>query len=141
MIATPFVVLNQTCKCSPNFNVLVLLGILVLTASMVCMVSTAVPLSATSTFTIYGLNVNGMVQPVKVNHFNTIIGARWPHIFIVNKTKTKSKLSSSLPFSDYDIYEEPGECAEGHHIFKGGSLLVFIKIFKLLSGLRLSREP
>ena len=87
---------------------------------MVQTASASVPLSATSTFTIYSLNSNGMVQPVKVNHFKSVIGARRPHVFVVNETKTKSKLGSSLPSSDYNIYEEPGECAEGHHIFKWG---------------------
>ena len=66
----------------------------------------------------YGLNANRMVQPIKINHFNAVICTRRPHIFIVNETKTKSKLRSSLPFLHYDIYEEPGECAKGHHIFK-----------------------
>jgi len=87
---------------------------------MVCTASVAVPPSATSMFMIYGLNANGMVQLIKVNHFNSVIGVRRSHIFIVNEMKTKSKLSGSLPFSDYKIYEEPGECAEGHHIFKWG---------------------
>ncbi|KIK04951.1 hypothetical protein K443DRAFT_35575, partial [Laccaria amethystina LaAM-08-1] len=103
-------------------------------------VSAYVPPSATSSFTIYGLNANGMVQPVKVSHFNTVIGARRPHIFVVNETKTKSKLSGSLPFSDYDIYEEPGECAEGHHIFKWGVIVGVRKDIQVAQRLEITQR-
>jgi hypothetical protein len=131
---------TRTYKCSPDFNILLLLGMFVLAVSMSCTVSAYVPPSATSSFTIYGLNANGMVQPVKVSHFNTVIGARRPHIFVVNETKTKSKLGGSLPFSDYDIYEEPGECAEGHHIFKWGVIVGVRKDIQVAQRLEITQR-
>lgn len=74
----------------------------------------------TSTFSIYALNANGLVQPVKLSSVNSAIMARNPQAFVVGETKTKSKLSSSLPYSEYDIYEESGEQDESHHPVKWG---------------------
>jgi hypothetical protein len=83
-------------------------------------VKAAIPHTATCNFILYSLNANGMTHPVKVNHFNSVIGSRKPHVFVVNETKTRSKISKTLPFHDYDIYEESGEPADNHHIFKWG---------------------
>ena len=77
----------------------------------------------TSTFSIYALNANGLVQPVKLNHINSVINAMKPQAFVIGETKTRANLGESLPFSDYDIYEEAGECAENHHIFKWGIVI------------------
>ena len=64
--------------------------------------------------------MNGLVQPVKLNRINKVIKASRPRVFILGETKTRPKPSKSLPFADYDIYEEPGECAKNHRIFKWG---------------------
>lgn len=81
-----------------------------------------------------------MVHPVKINHFNSVIGTRRPHVFVVNETKTKTKLGSSLPYSDYDIYEEPGECAEGHHIFKWGVVVGVRKDLQVAQRLEVTQK-
>ena len=107
---------------------------------MVGIVSAYVPPTATSAFTLFSINANGMVQPVKVNQFNSVIGTRKPYIFIVNEMKTKSNLGGSLPFSDYDIYEEPGECAEGHHIFKWGVVVGVRKDIQVAQRLELMQR-
>ncbi len=78
------------------------------------------PSSATSTFSIYALNANGLVQPVKQSNINSAINARNPQAFVLGETKTKSKLSNSLPCLDYDIYEESGEQDQPHHPVKWG---------------------
>ena len=109
-------------------------------ASMACTAAATVPPSATSSFTVYGLNTNRMVQPIKINHFNAVICTRRPHIFIVNETKTKSKLRSSLPFLHYDIYKEPGECAEGHHIFKWGVIVGIRKDLQVTQQLEIKEK-
>jgi len=116
------------------------LGILVFMVSMVGTVLAYILPVVTLSFTLFSINMNRMVQPVKVNHFNSVIGARRPHIFIVNETKTKSKLGGSLPFSDYDIYEEPGECAEGHHIFKWGVVVGICKDIQVAQRLELTQR-
>ena len=66
------------------------------------------------------LNANGLVKPVKLNHINSVVRTRSPQAFVIGETKTKSKLSKSLPFSDYEIYEEEGIPVKNHHIFKWG---------------------
>ena len=101
-------------------NAIFFLGLLFLLCGLLPMVKAANPHSSTSNFIFYSLNANGMTNPVKVNHFNSVIGSRKPHVFVVNETKTRSKTSKTLPSHDYDIYEEPGEPADNHHIFKWG---------------------
>lgn len=65
--------------------------------------------AATSTFTVYVLNANGIPHPMKIHHFNMAVKMRRPHAFIVSESKTKSKMSKSLPSDDYDIHEELGD--------------------------------
>ena len=131
---------TRTYKCSSEVNVFLLLGMFVFLVSRVGTVSAYVPPAATSSFTLFGFNANGMVQPVKVAHFNSMIGTRRPHIFVINETKTKSKIGGSLPFSDYDIYEEPGECAEGHHIFKWGVVVGVCKDIQVAQRLEITQR-
>ena len=131
---------TRTYRWSSEVNVLLFLGMLIFMVSMVGTVSAYVPPAATSSFTLFSINANGMVQPVKVNHFNSVIGARRPHIFVINETKTKSKLGGSLLFSNYDIYEEPGECAEGHHIFKWGVVVGIHKDIQVAQRLELTQR-
>jgi len=100
--------------------VIFFLALLVLLCGLLPMVKAVNPHTATTNFILYSLNANGMTNPVKVNHFNTVIALRKPHVFVVNKTKTRSKISKTLPCHDYDIYEEPSEPADNHHIFKWG---------------------
>ena len=105
---------------APVSNAMFFLALLVLLFGLLPIVKAVNPNSATTNFILYSLNANGMTNPVKVNHFNTVIGSRKPHVFIVNETKTRSKINKTLPCHDYDIYEEPGEPADNHHIFKWG---------------------
>ena len=108
---------------APVSNAILLLALLVLLCSLLPMAKAVHPSSAMSNFILYSLNANGMMNPVKVDHFNAVIGSRWPHIFIVNETKTRSNTSKTLPSHNYDIYEEPGEPADNHHIFKWGVII------------------
>ena len=105
----------------PNFCYII--GLLLLALSLVQMAQAATPPSSTSTFSIYALNANGLVKPVKLNHINAVIKARNPQAFVIGETKTKSKLTKSLPYSDYEIFEEEGLPAENHHIYKWGIVI------------------
>lgn len=100
-----------------------IIGLLVVALSLVQITQAATPPASTSTLSIYALNANGLVKPVKLNHVNAVIKARSPQAFVIGETKTKSKLTKSLPCSDYEIYEEEGLPAENHHIFKWGLVL------------------
>jgi hypothetical protein len=110
-------------KTPGNTKLCFVLGIIVIALSLLPIVNAATPLASTSTFSIYALNANGLVQPVKLNHINKVINTLKPYAFVIGETKTQSKLSKSLPFLDYDIYEESGERADNHHIFKWGIVM------------------
>lgn len=104
------------------------------------MVKAANPQAAMSNFILYSLNANGMTNPVKVDHFNSVIGSRWLHIFVVNETKTWSKTSKTLPSDDYDIHEELGEPAENHHIFKWGVVVGICKDIQVAQRVEISQR-
>jgi len=89
---------------------------------------------------IYALNANGLVQPVKLNHINKVINTLKPHAFVIGETKTQSKLSKSLPFLDYDIYEEPGERADNHHIFKWCIVMGIRKDIQIVQRIELKQK-
>lgn len=78
---------------------------------------------STSHCTVYALNANGMVNPVKIAQFNSVIKTRNPHAFVITEPKTNSKLSNDLPHNEYEIFEEPGQKADNHHIFKWGVIV------------------
>ena len=79
--------------------------------------------SASSTLSVYALNTNGLVNPVKLQNVNSAIRSWSPHVFVIGETKTKSKLSTSLPSDDYHIFEEPGQQGESHHPVKWGIII------------------
>ena len=118
------------------FLIILLLG----TLSMLQTAQAVIPPSSTATLSIYALNANGLIQPVKLNHINKVIKASRPHVFVIGEMKTRSKLSKSLPFSDYNIYEEPGECAENHHIFKWGIVVGIQKDLQVVQQLEIKQQ-
>jgi len=105
------------CRSQSRTSYFVLLLILIISLAHIAQASSHTP---TSTLSIYALNANGLVQPVKQNSINSAIRARNPQAFVLGETKTKSKLSNSLPYIEYDIYEESGEQDESHHPVKWG---------------------
>lgn len=122
---------------------ILLLTILLFVIGLLDVVQAAgMPLSSTSTISIYALNANGLVQAVKVKHINNVINLRRPHAFVIGetKTKTKTKLSKSLPFLDYDIHEEAGESAENHHIFKWGIVMGIRKDLQIAQRVEIKQQ-
>ena len=81
-----------------------------------------------------------MTHPVKVNHFNSVIGSGKPHVFVVNETKTCSKISKMLPFHNYDIYKESGEPADNHHIFKWGVVVGVCKVIQVAQHVEITQR-
>jgi hypothetical protein len=134
----PFCRSNTANESNPkSFLVIVLL---LMTLSMLQTAQAVMPPPSTATLSIYALNANGLVQPVKMNHINKVIKASRPHVFVLGETKTKSKLNKSLPYTDYDIYEEPGECAENHHIFKWGIVVGIRKDLQVVQRLEIKQR-
>ena len=133
----PFCRSNTANESNPKFFLIIVL--LLMTLSMLQTAQAVMPPPSTATLSIYALNANGLVQPVKMNHINKVIKASRPHVFVLGETKTKSKLSKSLPYTDYDIYEEPGECAENHHIFKWGIVVGIWKDLQVVQRLEIKQ--
>jgi hypothetical protein len=117
-----------------------IIALLIITMSTLQTAQAASPMTSTSTFSIYALNANGLVQPVKLNHINNVINARSPHAFVIGETKTQAELNNSLPCSEYDIYEEAGECAENHHIFKWGIVMGIRKDIQVAQRLEIKQK-
>jgi hypothetical protein len=118
----------------------VLFTMLMIFASLVNLANASAPPSSTSTFSIYALNANGLVQPVKQSSVNSIIKASGPQVFVLGETKTKSKLKDSLPSEDYDIYEEPGEQDESHHPVKWGIVVGVRKDIQIAQRLEIKHK-
>ncbi|KAJ7220470.1 hypothetical protein GGX14DRAFT_388904 [Mycena pura] len=88
-----------------------------------------------SVFTMFSLNANGLVHTNKMAHINTAINARKPHAFILNESKTNSKIAKNLPGSDYEILEEAGVKMTNHHLYKWGVVLGVRKDVQLIQRL------
>ena len=100
-------------KSSSSFSFKLTLLFLIL-LSCFTLAATAQP-NIAPPFSVYALNGNGLTHAVKMNHIKSVIQTRRPHIFVLSESKTNSRVSSSLPYSDYSIFEEPGvRSAEGH---------------------------
>ncbi|TFK27522.1 hypothetical protein FA15DRAFT_701922 [Coprinopsis marcescibilis] len=57
---------------------------------------------------------------------------RRQHAFVIGETKTQSKVCDSLPHHEYNVYEESGVKADGHHILKWGMALGICKDLQVL---------
>lgn len=107
----------------PNSNHALFLVALMFFLCLAELAHASAPPSSTATLSIYALNANGLVQPVKQHTINSIIKAKNPQAFVLGETKTKSKLGDSLLYDDYDIYEESGQQDETHHPVKWGIIV------------------
>jgi len=123
---------------SPTFPFIA--GLIITALSLLQLTQAVIPLTSTSILSIYALNANGLVKPLKLNHVNSVIKTRNPQAFVISETKTKSKLSKSLPFTDYEIYEEEGVSAENHHIFKWGIVVGIRKDLQVAQRLQIKQQ-
>jgi hypothetical protein len=75
------------------------------------------------TLSIYALNANGFVSPLKIHHVSNVIHSRRPHIFVISETKTSAKMGTKLFTLRYNVYEETGIHCTNHHISKWGVIV------------------
>ena len=85
-----------------------------------------------STLSVYALNANGLVHPGKIAHINSVIKVRRPHLFVISKTKTNSKMGGKLLRDDYNIFEETGVKTKNHHLYKWGIMVGVHKDLQIL---------
>ena len=88
--------------------------------------------TATTSFTMYAFNGNGMTGTVKLQQFSDAVHSRQPHAFVISETKTNSKLCNSLPHLEYEIFEEAVEPSNNFHTFKWGMILGIHKDAQIL---------
>ena len=106
-------------KSQPTFLLLIIVTIL-----LFCLVnSAAAAATAVGSLSLFALNTNGFVHPMKIDATNRAISHRNPDIVVITETKTNSSGSSKMSYSDYQFFEERGTPSIGHHLFKWGVIL------------------
>ena len=131
---------RRSCSTNAIPSFIVIAGLLIFASSLIQLAQAVIPPASTSMLSIYALNANGLVKPIKLHHVNSVIKMRNPQVFVIGETKTKSKLSKSLPYSEYDIYEEEGVGAENHHIFKWGIVVGIRKDLQVVQRLQITQQ-
>ncbi|KAF8231613.1 hypothetical protein L208DRAFT_1276116, partial [Tricholoma matsutake] len=76
----------------------------------------------------------------KLSYINSTINTQKPHVLMLSESKTNTKMSSSLPFSDYNIFEEPGIKTAGDHPYKWGLVMGIHKDIQISQRLTLSQD-
>jgi hypothetical protein len=116
-----------------SFNVFLLFG-LIFFIGLIDGASAAYPQTTTATtaFTMYAFNGNGMTGTIKLQQFSDAVRSRRPHAFVVSETKTNSKLRNSLPCYEYEIFEEAAEPSNNFHTYKWGMILGIRKDIQIL---------
>ena len=79
--------------------------------------------SAAGSFSLFALNTNGFVHPMKIDATNRAIAHRNPDIVVITETKTNSARSSKMSYETYQFFEESGVPVSGHHLYKWGVIL------------------
>jgi hypothetical protein len=100
--------------------------------SLANVASAVSPPHMSNPLTFYVLNANGLVHAGKLSYINTVINTWKPHVFVLSESKTNTRTSSSLPFSDYNIFEEPGIRTAGDHLYKWGLVMGVQKDIQIL---------
>jgi len=70
--------------------------------------------------------------------FLSSCNTRRPHLFVISKTKTNSRMGSKLPIHDYNIFEETGVKTDNHHLYKWGVIVRIQKDLQIVQQVSLS---
>lgn len=76
-----------------------------------------------TSFTMYVFNGGRITEMVKLSQFSQAVQTQQPHSFVISETKTQAKLSNSLPFHEYEIFEKAAQPSTNFHTFKWGVIL------------------
>jgi len=119
-----------TFKTHPQMHCLTLLAMIFLIFASLLQVAEASGMQ--STFTMYSANANGLCHSVKLVHINRSINKLKPSVFILNESKTNTKVSGNLPHSEYEIMEESGVKCDQGHLYKWGNVLGICKDIQIV---------
>jgi hypothetical protein len=111
------------CRYSSKKMQLFIIVIIVMLILLCSIGSTAAAASSTGSPSIYALNTNGFVHPMKIDATNRAISYRNPNVVVITETKTNSLGSSKMSYNDYQFFEERGTPVTNHHLYKWGNIL------------------
>jgi hypothetical protein len=131
LLSSKFPCSYSTSKSLPSFLVWILVALI--TFCLVnCAAAAATPAASAApaasampaaSLSLFALNTNGFVHPMKIDATNRAISHRNPGIVVITKTKTNTLGSSKMSYTDYQFFEERGTPTVGHHLFKWGVIL------------------
>jgi hypothetical protein len=115
---------NLSCHSHPSKSIpsFVTWIIIVLILFLFINPTVAIPTSESS-LSLFALNTNGFVHPMKIDATNRAISHRNPDIVVISETKTNSIASSKMSYDSYQFFEERGTPVTGHHLYKWGIIL------------------
>ena len=97
---------------------------IIITLILLCSInSAAATATPTGSLSLFALNTNSFVHPMKIDATNRAISHRNPDIIVITKTKTNSSGSSKMSYNDYQFFEERGTPVTGHHLYRWRTIL------------------
>lgn len=98
---------NLSCHSHPSKSIpsFVTWIIIVLTLFLFINPAVAIPMSDSS-LSLFALNTNGFIHPMKIDATNRAISHRNPDIIVITETKTNSIASSKMSYDNYQFFEE-----------------------------------
>ena len=100
------------------------LTLLLALVTVLCLIETAAAApSVASSLSLYAVNSNGFVHPMKIDATNRAISHRNPDVFVITETKTNSPRLSKMSYNEYQIFEGHGVPVVGHHLYKWGVVM------------------
>jgi hypothetical protein len=94
------------CRYSSKKMPLFITVIIVMLILLCSIGSTAATALSTGSLSLYALNTNGFVHPMKIDAINRAISYRNPDVVVITETKTNSLGSSKMSYNDYQFFEE-----------------------------------
>jgi hypothetical protein len=93
---------SHASKTMPSFIICI-----VVTLILLCSInSAAATATSAGSLSLFALNTNGFVHPMKIDATNRAISHRNPDIVVITETKTNSSGSSKISYNDYQFFEE-----------------------------------
>jgi hypothetical protein len=80
---------------------------LIVTIILLCFVNgAAATLTPTGSLSLFALNTNGFIHPMKIDATNRAISHRNLDIVVITETKTNSSGSSKMLYNEYQFFKE-----------------------------------
>jgi len=115
---------NLSCHSHPSKSIPSFITWIITVLTLFLFINPAIAIwTSESSLSLFALNTNGFVHPMKINATNRAISHRNPDIIVISETKTNSTASSKMTYDNYPFFEERGTPVTGHHLYKWGITL------------------